>query len=115
MTWCKASPPAVANGDAAEFIVAYTEKRDPYKVIVKAAFYLNKHPLSNESYCAAGLDDDECQNQHDDGCPVTGWYLTEPWEGYPDGAYKLLVKDGDTFKGWQPLPQFSPERNSSNG
>lgn len=98
------------EGDCKEYIVAVkrVQAMRRNKVFVFAAYFLKNMPLvPGGCECLAGLSADECEDRHEEGCPVTGWYLGIPWEGEPSGGYEKMLHKGDELMGWQPMPEWS--------
>lgn len=97
--------PEAPKGEYVEGIVALKYPNKP-KPVVQSAFYLNEFTLMCEWGCAAGLSDEECEENHEDGVDVSGWYEGRDFDGVPNGSFHNLTKDAELL-GWQPMPIWS--------
>ncbi len=99
------------TADIGQFIVAVTWGRIPEsrRVNVYTAYYLKDYPLMSDDKCLINLSDSECEDTHEDGCPVTGWHVLGTGYGtdYDEFYTPLLGSNGDELKGWRRLPKWT--------
>ncbi|WIY54106.1 Lar family restriction alleviation protein [Devosia sp. YIM 151766] len=94
VTWFSPEiPPSIPNGSDRYFIVA-VRRAQSGNVWTFPAIYLNAYPLEFE-VC-------ECETEHDEGCPTTGWY-TASSEGEYDENYSALLSPGDELVAWSEI------------
>lgn len=96
------NPPEVEKGVAKDFIVA-VKRKGRQKIYSFPATYLNAHPLEYDGDCMCKHEDD-----HDDGCPTTGWFTHESSNQYDGGLYNTLLNEGDELVAYTPVPQYQP-------
>jgi hypothetical protein len=76
--------PDVARGNM-EACIIMMRSRHTGKNFTMPAYYLNSYPLEFEDGCG----DPNCEDMHDDGCPVTGWFYDNANFEYENCYYRI--------------------------
>jgi hypothetical protein len=76
--------PDVPKGQMRACIIMHRSKHTG-KNFTMPAYYLNAYPLEFEDGCG----DEKCEDEHDDGCPVTGWFYDNANFEYENCYYRI--------------------------
>lgn len=90
--------PDVPRGNIQACIILM-RSRHTGKNFTQPAYYLNGYPLEFEDGCG----DPKCEDEHDDGCPVTGWFYDNANFEYENCYYRI---EGECLA-WALIPKAS--------
>lgn len=76
--------PDVPRGQMKACIIMM-RSRHTGKNFTMPAYYLNAYPLEFEDGCG----DEKCEDEHDDGCPVSGWFYDNANFEYENCYYRI--------------------------